>query len=315
MKTNLMIKQMAVSDDFEGFYILKSPQSKTSTNGKPYLSAALADGSGEIQAKMWDYAGPIGQAENGKIVKVRGSVSEFKGALQATISQIRLARDDDPVDISALVPTAPIDAEAEYENVRRIIATIQDTDYRRICEELLSRHGEAFKNIPAGKSVHHKGIHGNLMHTGTMLKAMEAMAALYSDVVNRDLSLAAAFAHDLNKDREFALSELGLVADYSLKGQLIGHSVLGAEEVAEIAAELNVPEEKSVLLQHLILSHHGEPEYGAAVRPMCAEAALLNYIDMIDSRMDMFRDAYANLKPGEFSERNRFLGTNVYRPL
>ena len=88
-----------------------------------------------------------------------------------------------------------------------------------------------------------------------------------------------------------------------MPGQLLGHLVMGAQEIAEIAKELDVPEEKSVLLRHLVLSHHGEPEFGAAVRPVCAESELLSYIDMIDSRMEIYREVLAPLKAGEFSQR------------
>ena len=103
--------------------------------------------------------------------------------------------------------------------------------------------------------------------------------------------------------REFSLSPVGLVSDYSVSGQLLGHLVMGAQEAAEVCRELNVPEEKSVLLQHLILSHHGEPEFGAAVVPQCAESELLSYIDMIDSRMEIYRETLEKTPLGAFSDR------------
>ena len=113
---------------------------------------------------------------------------------------------------------------------------------------------------------------------------------------------------------EFTFSQLGLVTEYSVKGQLLGHLVMGAQEVAAAAAELAIPEEKSVLLQHMILSHHGEPEWGAAVRPMCAEAELLSYIDLIDSRMEIYKGSFETTPVGEFSGRIYALdGKRVYR--
>ena len=96
-------------------------------------------------------------------------------------------------------------------------------------------------------------------------------------------------------------------------GQLLGHLVMGAQEVAEVAAALGTPEEKSLLLQHLLLSHHGEPEFGAAVRPMCAEGELLSLIDAVDSRMEIYREALADVKPGEMSDRIFALDKRVYR--
>ena len=141
------------------------------------------------------------------------------------------------------------------------------------------------------------------MHTGNMLQIADFLAGLYAGTINRSLLLAGTFAHDLQKETEFVFSELGLVTDYSVKGQLLGHLVMGAQEAAEVAAQLGVPEEKSVLLQHMVLSHHGEPEYGAAVRPACAEAELLSCIDTIDSRMEIYREALSDVAPGSFSDR------------
>ena len=149
--------------------------------------------------------------------------------------------------------------------------------------------------------------------SGMMMKIADFLAGLYADTVDRSLLLAGTFAHDLQKETEFVFSELGMVTDYSMKGQLLGHLVMGAEEVAEISRELNIDGEKAVLLQHMVLSHHGEPEFGAAVKPMCAESELLSYIDMIDSRMEIYRETLENMNPGEFSNRIFALEKRVYR--
>ena len=119
--------------------------------------------------------------------------------------------------------------------------------------------------------------------------------------------------HDFAKLEEFTVSQLGLVTGSSTKGQLLGHLVMGAQEVAEVARELGIDEEKSVLVQHMLLSHHGQPEFGAAVVPQCAEAELLSYIDNIDSRMEIYRENFEKLQPGEFSQRIFALEKRVYR--
>ena len=140
-------------------------------------------------------------------------------------------------------------------------------------------------------------------HTLDMLRLADFLSAQYADTVNRSLLLTGTLLHDFAKEQEFTFSELGLVTDYSTKGQLLGHLVMGAQEVAAIAAELDLPEEKATLLEHLILSHHGQPEFGAAVLPQCAEAELLSLVDQIDSRMEIYREVLAPLKAGEFSQR------------
>ena len=303
MEYDLPIARMARGIDIEGFYLLKSAFPKVTVSGKPFLTAVLADESGTIEAKVWDYSGPIGERDAGKVIKVRGSVSDYRGALQITVDKLRLAAEDDHVDVSRLVRVAPIDRAGAYADITRLVSTLEDADYRAMCEEMLRRHEDAFRTIPAAKSVHHSFLSGLLMHTYNMLRLADFLAAQYADSVDRSLLLAGTLLHDFGKEREFTFSELGLVTDYSTKGQLLGHLVMGAQETAEVAEMLGIPEEKSVLLQHLLLSHPGEPEFGAAVLPQCAEAELLSLIDQIDSRMEIYREALAPLKSGEFSQR------------
>ena len=168
---------------------------------------------------------------------------------------------------------------------------------------MLDAHGEALAAIPAAKSVHHAFLGGLLMHTANMMRIADFLAGMYPETIDRSLLLCGTLLHDMAKEREFVFSQLGLATDYSVKGQLLGHLVMGAQEAAETAQRLGVPEEKSVLLQHLILSHHGEPEFGAAVRPVCAESELLSYIDMIDSRMEIYREVLGATPLGGFSDR------------
>ena len=293
MYSDLRVAEMVVGSEFEGYYVLKAAAGKTSNNGRPYLTATLSDRTGDIDAKVWDYSGPVGQKDEGKVVKVRGSVSEYRG--------------------SHLVPTAPIDAKAAYEELMEYVASIEDGDYRRVCEEIYSTHGDKLRTIPAGKSVHHSFLNGLLMHTLNMARQADFLAELYAETVDRSLLLAGTCLHDMGKEWEFEFSELGLVTEYSVKGQLLGHLVMGAGEVAEVCRRLGVPEKKEVLLTHMLLSHHGDPELGAAVRPMCAEAELLSLIDMIDSRMEIYEENLRNVAPDSFSGRIFALEKRIYR--
>lgn len=308
----MYIRDMSIGDQLEGFFVLHDAYSKTTLAGKSFLSMVLSDCTGMIDAQIWDYTGPVTQKDAGSVVKVRGAVSEFKGTLQITVERLRLADLSDQYSISDLVPTAPIDAPETWRKLLEIVDSIEDLDYGLICHEMLKRYGERFKSIPAAKSVHHGFLNGLLMHTAYMLKTADFLAGMYDSVIDRSLLLAGTLLHDFAKCEEFTTSPLGLVADYSMKGQLLGHLVMGAQEVAEVAAELRVPEEKSVLLQHLILSHHGEPEFGAAVRPMCAEGELLSYIDSIDSRMEIYRQTMEEVPAGEFSKRIFALDRRIY---
>lgn len=314
MEYNKRIIDMRSGDEVEGFYILKGAYPKTTAAGKPFLSASLSDNSGVIDAKMWDYSGPIGAADEGKVIKLRGKVSEYRGAPQIVIDRIRLRTESDPVDLGALVPAAPVDADAYLQKVNDLVDRMKDADYQTLCREMLRRHLADFRQIPAAKSVHHGFLHGLLMHTVDMLTMADFLAAQYGAVIDRDLLLVGTLLHDFAKAKEFAFSELGLVTSYSTRGQLLGHLVMGAQEAADAARELGIPEDKSMLLQHMILSHHGEPEFGAAVRPLFAEAELLYHIDVIDSRMEIYREVLHDLPVGEFSDRVFALEHRVYRP-
>lgn len=307
------IADWRVGDSFTGFFILKNIFLKTTAAGKPFLSANLADASGMIELKVWDYAGPISPADEGKVIKCQGSVQDFKGTLQAKGDRIRLATEQDDYDIRDLTPCAPMDDNAAYRRIEELVASMADPEYRSLCTELLRRHGEGFRRIPAAKTVHHGFVGGLLMHTAYMLEIAEFLADLYQPIVCRDLLLTGTLLHDFAKLEEFTVSELGIVTGYSTKGQLLGHLVMGAQEVAEVAKELGIDEEKSMLVQHMLISHHGQPEFGAAVVPQCAEAELLCCIDLIDSRMEIYRENFEKLQPGEFSQRIFALEKRVYR--
>ena len=313
MEYNKRISAIAPGDEVEGYYILKAANPKVAANGKPFLTGALSDKTGTIELKVWDYPGPLGTGDEGKVVKVRGTAGEYRGTVQFTAGRIRLAAEDDPVDVAALVPTAPIDRTAAMDELRRWAASIEDGDYRAVAEEMLDAHGEALAAIPAAKSVHHAFLGGLLMHTANMMKIADFLAGMYPETIDRSLLLCGTLLHDMAKEREFVFSQLGLATDYSVKGQLLGHLVMGAQEAAETAQRLGVPEEKSVLLQHLILSHHGEPEFGAAVRPLCAEAELLSLIDSVDSRMEIYRETYETMELGTFSPRIFALEKKIFR--
>ncbi len=311
---HLNVGEMEPNTPVAGYYILQSASVRTTGAGKTFLSASVSDRTGTVNVIYWDYNGPLRSSDEGKTVFIRGLISEFKGALQITLEAIRPTNSSDIIDLSSLVPVAPIDADKMMEDINQVVDSISDPDYKAVAKEFLECHGRSFQTIPAAKSVHHGFLHGLLMHTGNMVKIACQLADLYPEVIDRDLLVTGTLIHDFSKREEFTFSELGLVSGYSVKGDLLGHLVMGAQEVSEICWDLEIPEEKSVLLQHLLLSHHGKPEFGAAVVPMCAEAELLSLIDAIDSRMEIYRENLAETPMGQFSERIFALdGRRAYR--
>ena len=311
---NLRISEFQTGMMVEGYYILKEASQRTTTAGKPYLAGKLGDRDGMIDFVNWDYAGIIGPEDAGHVIKIRGEVNDYRGSPQLSVSRIRRAKNADGWRVEDLVPTAPIDREAVMNEVRALAESIEDEDYRKIALTMLEQKGEAFSIIPAAKSFHHSFVSGLLMHTANMLRTADFLASLYPETVNRSLLLCGTLLHDFAKIEEFNFSELGLVTEYSRPGKLIGHLVMGAENVRRAAEALNLPEEKTLLLCHMILSHHGEPEFGAAVIPRCAEAELLYHIDLVDSRMEIYRESLEGAVPGTFSGKIFALDKDIYRP-
>ncbi len=199
MDYNVSIDSITVGQQLEGFYVLSEAAVKVTAAGKPFLSAMISDRTGKLPAMVWDYAGPIGAADVGRVVKLRGEVSAYRGSLQITVDKLRLAREDDPYDSASLVPTAPIDQDAALHEIETLIDTIADDDYRRVARTLLTRDLDVFVRIPAAKSVHHAFLHGLLMHTAYMLRIADFLSGLYAEVVDRSLRLCGTLLHVVQK--------------------------------------------------------------------------------------------------------------------
>lgn len=310
----ISLKNVKVGDRIEGFYLLNNLNIRTvGHSATPMMLGAISDQTGSLGCKIWGYDGPLTSADTGNVVYVEGKIGEFNSTPQATLDEFRLAEPGEFEHVPGLVPSAPKDADDMGLVIKGAIASMQDQDYYNICVSILKKYEDEFTRIPAGRSVHHAFAHGLLMHTSNMVNAAIGLAGIYKDFINRDLLLAGTILHDIGKIKEFDLSQLGLVSQYSVQGQLMGHLVIGAQEVALAAKECNVPEDKSILLQHLLLSHHGEPEFGAAVRPICAEAFLLHSIDAMDAKMEIYREQLEKMKIGEVSNVISASGSRVYK--
>lgn len=316
MDTNVRVTDMQLNQRLEGFYVLKSAEVKAATTNKPFLAAILVDSTGDIPLKVWNYTGEIGKEDNGKVVKVRGQVTEYKDQKQFIAQQIRLATDEDleagSYKMVDLVPHAPINVHKEKKFIMDTIEAMEDADYKDITRDIMEAHMERFETCPAAKSVHHSFLNGLLMHTANMLKQGKALAEIYGGTINKDLLFAGIILHDIGKLDEFIVNDLGLVSDYSIEGSLLGHLTMGAQEVYNVGYDLGCDREKVMLLQHLLLSHHGNPEWGAAVAPKCAEAFLLHYIDMIDSKMEIFEEKMKEMRRGEYKMVSG-LGLEIYK--
>ena len=287
-------------DRFEGYLIVRSAEQRASANGKNYLDMTLADKSGSINAKRWD--GTVQPPLAGSIVKVRATGNEFNGRMQLRVEKIRAAESRDQVDMSALIPCAPRDPNEMLGEVVRAADHIADPDLRRITCELLDRAGDKLLTFPAAKQMHHAERSGLLHHTTTMLRAANAIMSVYPQL-NASLLIAGVIVHDLAKIDEMDADTLGLVSDYSVDGKLIGHIVRGVVNIQLAAEKTKANPGKALLLQHMVLSHHGIPEYGSPLAPKFPEAEVLNTIDTLDARLYEMDEALSRAIPGGFSEK------------
>ena len=296
----MLLSEIRRDDKFEGFLIVRSAEQRAAASGKNYLDMTLADRSGSINAKMWD--GTVQPPVAGSIVKVRATGNEFNGRMQLRVEKIRAAENRDGVDMSTLIPCAPEDPKAMLEEIVRAADHIADPDLRRITCELLNRAGSKLLTFPAAKQMHHAERSGLLHHMTTMLKAARAIMTVYPQL-NASLLTAGVIVHDLAKIDEMDADALGLVSDYSVDGKLLGHIVRGVVNIELAAQKTGASRGKALLLQHMVLSHHGIPEYGSPLAPKFPEAEVLNAIDTLDARLYEMNEALSRAMPGGFSEK------------
>ncbi len=287
----------------DGFWLIKTAEKKVNVKGAAYLDLMLCDKNGEISGKLWDYSELVhGVYEAGDLVKIRGSVSQYNGNDQLRIDRIRKVNDNDGVDVSDFVPTAEYSGEMMLGQIMNVIASVKDEELKRLTLALVKDREKEILFWPAAFRLHHAMRGGLLYHTLSIIKLCEGVCLLYP-AVDRDLLMCGAIVHDLCKIDEFDISSAGLVTGYSVRGELLGHLVMGAMKIGEKAKEIGVPEEKAMLLQHMVISHHGEPDFGAAVRPMFLEAEILSQLDKLDATINEITTVVGELPNGEFSQR------------
>ena len=310
MKQQPRLTDMMKGQMIDGFLLVRSASQRTSSNGGKYLDMTLCDISGEVNAKMWDgLAAPPPVAQ---VIRLRGMMLEYNGRPQLRVDKMRAATDKDAVDMSLLVPCAPEAPEDMERAIRERVARIADDQLRSVVEYRLNETGSALSYYPAAQKLHHAERSGLLHHTGTMLKMGDMVCDVYP-TLDRDLLAAGVVLHDLCKISELNADESGVVSDYSLEGQLLGHLVQGVSMLNRACETLGVRNELKLMLCHMIISHHDLPEYGSPRRPMFPEAEVLHILDLLDARMFEMNHAIAAIAPGTFTERIWSLERKLYR--
>ncbi|MCY9806976.1 HD domain-containing protein [Lentilactobacillus senioris] len=297
-----LLQELTNNETFELFALLKDVKVRTTKTGKQFLDLLFADRSGEIGGKFWDAsAQDVDNFQAGKVVLLKGKKETYMGNFQIKISAMRLATDEEPHDAMSYVQRAPLSKEQLEEQITQSVFEIEDATYNRIVRALLQKYGNKFYVYPAAKSNHHDFEGGLAYHTVSML-ALAHDVVRYYDGIDAPLLYAGTILHDLGKVVELSGP---ISTSYTLAGNLIGHVSIMDAEIVEAAEHLGLhqDDEQVLKLRHMILSHHGELEYGSPERPELLEAEILHNIDMLDAGIMMIQKALAHTEPGDFSDR------------
>ncbi len=294
------IGKHGIGDTFDGFMLIKEVKKGTASNGKPFLTLFFVDSTGEIDAKLWDASKEDEEIfMEEKVVKLVGDIHEFRGKPQMRIKSIRPAQVTDGVRISDFLEKAPVDKDLLQEKMMEAIFEMKNPNIQRIVRAFIKKYNEDLFIYPAASKNHHAYVSGLAHHIVSMLKIGRQLCDIYPEI-NKDLLYAGIILHDIGKVHELS----GVVStSYTLEGKLLGHISLMVTEIKEVAEELKIDGEEVIILQHLVLSHHGKAEWGSAKPPLVREAEILHLIDLIDAKMNMLNRALDKTKPGEFTER------------
>lgn len=310
---------MTISDFKEGdilegqaFYV-QSKQMGATKSGNPFLSLKLADKSGTIDGKIWDGAEEWGELfAEGDFVSIGGKVGSFNNTLQISIKSVRRL-DEDKVRIEDFLPVSSRNRDEMFHELQMWVERISDPHLRHLLENIFRDDdiADRFSRAPAAKGMHHVWIGGLLEHTLELVVLCDDVVKRFP-AVNRDILISGAILHDLGKIWEYSY---GKAIDYTTEGRLLGHIAMTIDLLGEkIRAIDGFPAETAMLLKHMILSHHGELEFGSPKRPKTLEAIVLHYLDDLCSKVNGFISLMERekIKPGGWSSYQRMYERPFY---
>jgi 3'-5' exoribonuclease len=269
-------------------FVVVSKQVKPKKSGEPYLALTLGDRSGQLEAKMWDNVEEVLDAfEQDDFLKVKGLINKYKNRFQLTIHKLRKLGESE-IEFSDYLPKTTKDIDELWKTLAAFVTSFENPYLRSLIQAFMAdpEIAQAYRNAPAAKTLHHAYIGGLLDHVVSLFRSCDLICQNYPQV-NRDLVLAGAFLHDVGKIHELTYNRS---FTYTTRGQLLGHMIIELEMLqAKLALVPNFPPELKTLLEHLIISHHGEYEFGSPKLPMFPEALLLHYMDDLDSKMESMR--------------------------
>lgn len=281
------------------FALIKELSEKKDKNGNGFLDLiVIGSDKKEYPAKIWRFDNN-GQFEANDVIEIEYTVDNYKGKTQLNITSIKKAPDE---MISEFVPSSEYDGKAVFSMLLSKVNNFSDEVLKSIVSKILLDNREALEVYPAAYRLHHAIVGGLMLHTASIVQMAEKTCTVYPNI-NRELLLSGAILHDVAKTFEMNTAKSGLCSGYTIGGELIGHLVKGAMYIDETAKELGIEDEKVTLLEHMVLSHHGVPEYGSPVRPMFLEAEILSALDSLDATIFEINNATSKINTGAFTER------------
>jgi 3'-5' exoribonuclease len=269
-------------------FVVVSKQIKPKKTGEPYLALTVGDRSGQLEAKMWDNVEEVLDAfEQDDFLKIKGLINKYKNRFQFTIHKLRKLGESE-IDFSDYLPKTTKNIDELWQTLSAFVASFQNPHLKTLVQAFMADHelAAAYRNAPAAKTLHHAYIGGLLDHVVSLFRSCDLVCRNYPQI-NRDLLLTGAFLHDIGKIHELTYNRS---FSYTTKGQLLGHMVIELEMLqAKLALFPGFPENLKTLLEHLVISHHGEYEFGSPKLPMFPEALMLHYMDDLDSKMEAMR--------------------------
>lgn len=286
------VTDLRPNQDVTAIFLVQSKEIRQKKSGDPYLSLALADRTGEIDAKMWDNVQEVlATFERDDFVKVKGRVQVYQNKPQLTVHRM-LRVDDGEIDFTDYFAASSRDPDQMLAELRAVIAGMENPHLKALLEALFDDEEIAgrYRRAPAAKSIHHAYLGGLIEHVLSLCHLCRLTAEHYS-FIDRDLLLAGAILHDIGKIHELSYRR-GF--GYTDDGQLLGHIVMGLRLIDEKVRRLpEFPARLRTLLEHMVISHHGSLEFGSPKVPLFPEALLLHYLDNLDSKMENLRASIA----------------------
>jgi len=310
MRRNQPVKTWEAGDVVQGYALVTRKEERQDRNGRTYLDMELTDSTGSMAAKVWaDSAALDGDYAAHDFVAFKGTVKLYRDQLQISVDDCRRATDDDRrygFDEANLVPSTREDVDDLWRRLQWTLAQVERPELKRLVEHTLEEYGDALRQHPAAKAMHHAYRGGLLEHVTFMAELALRVCGNYPQI-DRDLVLVGVLFHDLGKIRELGAMPAN---DYTLEGRLVGHVVIGRDLLRDACAAVgDVPADLQLHLEHLVLSHQGRKEYASPVEPMTPEAVVLHFIDDLDSKLNQLE---ANRRDGAGLHWQRGLGRYVW---